>query len=166
MQPVTHRCVTSGHVLRVIMTTIMSWQRHPVPVSSTASVGWGSGCRRGTGRSLSWSTMTSSTSRRRGRRSGWRRGRSFFFSRELTTTGGRYVHVQNIYMAKNSLIEENTHVTKSGLLCHDAHYLNVQRRFSMRRHWLVPQLASALFSPIWSRQRGTIKLKFSLSLTE
>lgn len=110
MQPVTHRCVTSSHVLRVIMTTIMSWQRHPVPVSSTASVGWGSGCRRGTGRSLSWSTMTSSTSRRRGRRSGWRRGRSFFFSREQTTTGGRYV--QNIQMPKNSLIEENTHVQK------------------------------------------------------
>ena len=71
------------------MTAAMSWQHSPV--SSTTPSGWGSGCRSETGRSLSWSTMTSSTSRRMARRSGWRKGRSSSSSREQTTTGGRYV---------------------------------------------------------------------------
>ena len=142
MQSVTHQSVTSSHVLKVIMTAIMSWQRPPVPVSSTASVGWGSGCRRETGRSLSWSTMTSSTSRRRGRRSGWRRGRSFFFSREQTTTGGRYV--PKIYMPTLDTTVKHARIHKN-LDCYEF----LCPAFKIRRH-CTGTGASAGLSPVFS----------------
>ena len=159
MQSVTQRSVTSS--VGVIMTATMSWQHSPV--SSTTPSGWGSGCRSETGRSLSWSTMTSSTSRRMARRSGWRKGRFSSSSREQTATGGRYV--------SKTLMPELLHWIhifywsriKSGL----AWCQVFKREFLMRGPWFTSAQPCFLqFGASREEQLNCIKLIFSLSPSE